>query len=375
MKSYKLFLLLMLLLLSTRLVKANENQPCGIDLGEYAFGIPVEQLNFNNQIPFTFSFWVNIKEFNHDTQGTQFINIRNPNVNANYNNGGGYPLCDWGYLFSTIQEYGVDDHGGIWKDNELLVSVMEQTASSPTPFTREKTFKFSSGNWFFVTFQRYYTNNPQMKLYVNGEAILKFTSEHILMNWYKEFIIMIGGPARYRSPLNAYIDKVQLYNKALSQTEIQTSMTDPLLNDESLLGYWDFEGGSTTDAEGFMLADNGTIKATMYKIQQAEGGISSGTEIQPFTYGEGVNPESVLQGIEENVISDNKTKAYIANGVLNIEKEEGITSVEVYNSLGTPLFRREAGGEDTSIQIPLPATLKGVIIVKVNNEVMKMMLK
>ena len=78
-----------------------------------------------------------------------------------------------------------------------------------------------------------------------------------------------------------------------------------------------------------------------------------------------------VMGISETVIDANKTKAYIANGVLNIEKEEGITSVEVYNSLGTPLFRREAGGEDTSIQIPLPATLNGVIIVKVNNEVVK----
>ena len=139
----------------------------------------------------------------------------------------------------------------------------------------------------------------------------------------------------------------------------------------SLLGYWDFEGGSTTDAEGFMLADNGTIKATMYKIQQAEGGISSGSEIQPFTYGKGVNPESVLQGIEENIISDNKTKAYIANGVLNIENEGGITSIEVYNSLGTPLYLRGAGGEETSIQIQLSSTIKGIIIVKVNNEVVK----
>ncbi|MBR5533026.1 MAG: hypothetical protein IKU59_06955 [Bacteroidales bacterium] len=78
-----------------------------------------------------------------------------------------------------------------------------------------------------------------------------------------------------------------------------------------------------------------------------------------------------VMGISETVIDANKTKAYIANGVLNIEKEEGITSVEVYNSLGTPLFRREAGGEDTSIQIPLPATLNGVIIVNVNNEVVK----
>ena len=152
-KIFTLLVMLISLMLSMSLVNANEVEPRGIYLEESAFGIPAEQLNFNNQTPFTFSFWVNIKEFNHNTQGTQFLNIRNPNINDNMDKGGGYPLCDWGYLFSTIQEYGVDDYGGIWKDNELLVSVREQTASSSSPFVREKTFKFSSGKWFFVTFQ------------------------------------------------------------------------------------------------------------------------------------------------------------------------------------------------------------------------------
>ena len=91
-------------------------------------------------------------------------------------------------------------------------------------------------------------------------------------------------------------------------------------------------------------------------------------EDEKFSY---IDLEAEVMNIKENIVSDNKTKAYIANGVLNIENEEGITSVEVYNSLGTPLFRRGAGGENTSIQIPLPATLKGVTIVKVNNEVVK----
>ena len=75
--------------------------------------------------------------------------------------------------------------------------------------------------------------------------------------------------------------------------------------------------------------------------------------------------------MEESIAKANKTKAYIANGVLNIENEGGITSIEVYNSLGTPLYLRGAGGEETSIQIQLSSTIKGIIIVKVNNEVVK----
>ena len=57
-------MLIISLIFSVSLATANEVEPRGIDLGEYAFGIPVNQLNFNNQSPFTFSFWLNIKEFN-----------------------------------------------------------------------------------------------------------------------------------------------------------------------------------------------------------------------------------------------------------------------------------------------------------------------
>jgi hypothetical protein len=76
-------------------------------------------------------------------------------------------------------------------------------------------------------------------------------------------------------------------------------------------------------------------------------------------------------GINESIVDTQKTKAYVSAGVLYIENAEGITSVEVYNSLGTPLYRRGAGGEDTSLQIALPSTIKGVLFVKVNNEVIK----
>ena len=183
---------------------------------------------------------------------------------------------------------------------------------------------------------------------------------------------MIGGAAAYRSPLNAYVDKVQFYNRALTQKEIQTSMYEPLLNDESLLGYWDFEDGYTTDAEGYMMADKGTIKATMYKILQ-QNDISIGTEIQPFTFAEGVNPESVLQGVEESTAEVSNTKAYVSNGVLYIENDEGVNSVTIYDAMGRNLTPNPSPVERgaTNAQIELPSTLKGMIMVKVNNEVVK----
>ena len=373
MKKIKIPFLVILFTLLPIFATANNEQPQGIDLGEYAFGIPADQLNFNNQSPFTLSFWINIKELNHSENGTQFINIRNPNYNAAYNKGGGYPFCDWGYLFSTIQEYGVDDLGKVWKDNELLINVREDGASQSTPFTREKTYHFVPNDWVYVTFQSYYTSKPEMELYINGEPTLKFktmfSSPRTLHSWHNEYIIMIGGPAYNRSPLNAYIDKVQLYNKTLSQAEIIESMTAPLLNDASLLGYWDFEDGCTTDADGFMFADKGSIKSAIYKILTSSN-ISVGTEIQPFVFGMGVDSESVIQGTEENNIAESNAKAFISNETLIIENAEGINTVVVYDAMGKVIASANVNGA-TSTQIALPSTIKGVLIVKVNNEVVK----
>ena len=362
----KIFTLLTLLLsLGLTSVQANENQPKGIDLGEYAFGIPTEQLNFTDQSPFTLSFWVNVKEFNHSEQGTQFINIRKPD--------GNWIFCDWGYIHSTIGD-AYDMFGNKLGEDMMSFYAYEGGESIRTIFTYTEEYKFSHGEWVHISFQYYLTYKPEMFVYVNGKQSLKFdplSNSSVLIRRPEGAIIMIGGPAFKRTPLNAYVDKVQFYNKALSEAEVKESMIAPL-NDASLLGYWDFENGCTTDAEGYMMADKGTIKATMYKILQ-QNDISIGTEIQPFTFGEGVTPESVLQGVEEHVAEESNTKAYVSNGVLYIENAEGINSVTVYDAMGRNLTPNPSPVERgaTNAQIELPSAIKGVIMVKVNNEVVK----
>ena len=75
-------------------------------------------------------------------------------------------------------------------------------------------------------------------------------------------------------------------------------------------------------------------------------------------------------GIEESTTEVSKTKAYVTNEMLNIENAEGINSVVVYDAMGKVIASANANGA-TSTQIALPSTIKGVLIVKVNNEVVK----
>ena len=359
MRSRKLLSVIISLIFSISLATANEVESRGIYLGEYAFGIPAEQLNFDTYSKFTLSFWTKVKEFNHTENGTQFVNIRDVAQGA--------PMSDWGWMYSLVGDsFGGDLDG-------LEIGILTSNAGDVFLDAELNPFKFNTEEWLHFSFVFGYDTNRTLLVYINGSPTYKVQCYNVTYSWTKNNIIMLGGAAKNRSSLNAYVDKVQFYNKALSQAEVYATMTEPLSNDESLLGFWNFENEAITDTDGFMPADNGEIKATMYMINQTEAGYSNGVEIKPFTFGEGVDPESVIQGIEENVVSESNTKAFVSNGVLNIERAEGITSVVVYDATGKVMSSANANGA-TSTQIALPSTIKGMLIVKVNNEVMKVMI-
>ena len=77
-----------------------------------------------------------------------------------------------------------------------------------------------------------------------------------------------------------------------------------------------------------------------------------------------------VAGIEESINDVENIKAYTSNGVLYIESSEEITNISVYDMMGRVMTSTNANGA-TSIQITLPSNTKGVLIVKVNDEVIK----
>ena len=330
-----------------------------VDLNKCAFAIPVEQLELDKGSSFTVSFWANIKEFNHDLNGTELLSIRNPKDES--------PLGDRGCMWSHIGDF--FENG----KNQIQLGMRKGT-SGEISSTGDTSIEFNTSDWkhFSYVFDLV-KNNREILLYVDGNLYCKASIKYLSTYWSSQSFIMIGGGSYKCSPLNAYIDKVELRKEALTESEINEIMETPLVNDVgTLIGYWDFEDDWRIDKEGSLMAEGGNLKATMYKIQQTEG-ISSGTEIQPFVFGQGVDPESVIQGVEENNIIESNAKAFVTNGVLNVENAEGINFVTVYDVMGRVIASVNANSA-TSAQITLSSDTKGVIMVKVNNEVIKVMI-
>ena len=76
-----------------------------------------------------------------------------------------------------------------------------------------------------------------------------------------------------------------------------------------------------------------------------------------------------ITGTIESTAEVSNTKAYVSDGVLYIENAEGVNSVTVYDAMGRVIS--SGTYNNSSVQISLPSTLKGVIMVKVNNEIVK----
>lgn len=118
------------------------------------------------------------------------------------------------------------------------------------------------GKWEFIAVTY---NNGEAKIYLNGELIHEFTLNHTPINIPTD--INIGGSASSLGDLESVdglMDDVQIWSKALSQSEIQNLMNNPPAGDENdLVGYWNFEEDTISSPSAndvTIFGNNGTMK-------------------------------------------------------------------------------------------------------------------
>lgn len=210
----------------------------GLRLEEKAFGVPCEQLNFNDNSPFSICFWFCPDKFTHGAYGTQFFNVRSSKDP--------WPSSDWGYIWSDFNV-----------NNSYGLSVRKRYSNDGTQFLVDD-YHFAPKKWYHFALIMDYQSGRIMKLYINGRLIKSTDPVTDVYAWKNSNIFMIGGSASGRAAFNGYIDEYQLYNKGLTQEEVLASMKHMSTAPEGLIGYWDFEHDA--NAEG-LLVSTGTNKA------------------------------------------------------------------------------------------------------------------
>lgn len=242
----------------------------GLMLGEKAFGIPCDQLEFGNQSPFTICFWMYVNRFNHLGVGTQLLNIRSAQDS--------YPASQWGYIWNDI------------KTNNEILFAFRQSGNAGTQTIIQKVL--APEQWYHIAFVIGYNAGRTMDMYINGEKVGTTLRATDLYAWSNNNIIMLGGIAGgnndMRAGLDATIDEFQLYNKALSASEVKASMQHIDAPSTNLIGYWDFETDPNEDGYLYSTGSDKSLKATMMNFQGAGSGESSGKyESLPEYFGAG----------------------------------------------------------------------------------------
>ena len=214
--------------------------------------------------PYTYMMWFKVDNINHGSQGTNLIDKREVNDTWPHNN--------WGDLWVTIRPqmmanyevggstYNDKEHAANeisfntygWTEHDLPHSNMMSTDHSVTP-----------GQWthIAVTFG---TDNKQ-KMYFNGKKVAEVTTNKITSNAVRNQAspVYVGGTSTYKSGFNGWVDEFQVWDRVLTDSEIQTAMQGYTTAPSGLQGYWTFEN-TVTDASGMKVFPNLGQKGSNY---------------------------------------------------------------------------------------------------------------
>lgn len=240
----------------------------GLLLPDVAFGLEANQLQWDDQTPFTIAYWFRADEFNHGTEGTSLLNIRDPKDN--------WPANNWGF---------------VWQDATVKNTIqtnIRATYNGGTPYVDEN-FVIEPGRWYHMCLVVDYKagQGRSMELYMNGRSLGAEMATNVY-SWRQTNYILFGGYAANRASFKGAIDEFQIYNKALNEEEAKASMGHFTEIPDGLVGYWDFETDADEDGYIYSTGTNKSLKAavlTSASTGESEGATSFSTMPATFEAG------------------------------------------------------------------------------------------
>ena len=199
------------------------------------FMMPAELQTGNS---YTYALWVKADKFAHDKQGTNLISKNTVKD--------GWPHNNWGDLWVQIRPQ--------WKEhmaNEVSFNTMGWEAhDEPNSSVMTKEHPMTPGVWYHIAVT--HTDGGVHEMFVNGKKVATGTqpvskrretrgADKIKAQFPAN--IFIGGGGVYKSGLNGCVDEIQIWNKPLTEAEIQVAMNGYKENEvpEGLQGYFTFE--------------------------------------------------------------------------------------------------------------------------------------
>ena len=232
----------------------------------------------NPQMEYSIGLWVKVDNYAHDKQGTNLISKNTIHDSWPHNN--------WGDLWVQVRpaiEGGHDDITQNHAANEVSFNTFGWTLHDwPKENMMSTGYSLNPGVWNHIVVTQ--DAGSQQKIYFNGKRVagpVNFTSSSLRENSTDYRIktsehanIFIGGGGVYKAGLNATIDEVQVWNKALTDDEVVRAMKGYSENEvpTGLQAYYTFEELDKTDSTFVNLGHAGAQwKAKMVVTKDAGG--------------------------------------------------------------------------------------------------------
>ena len=199
------------------------------------FMMPAELQTGNS---YTYALWVKADKFAHDKDGTNLISKNTVKD--------GWPHNNWGDLWVQIRPQ--------WKGhmaNEVSFNTMGwEDHNDPNPNVMTKDYPMTVGVWYHLAITHH--DNGLHEMFVNGKKVAsgyqssskrRETRGDNRIKASEPANIFIGGGGVYKSGFNGSVDEIQIWNKPLSEADVQVAMKGYKENEvpEGLQGYFTFE--------------------------------------------------------------------------------------------------------------------------------------
>ena len=199
------------------------------------FMIPADLQTGNS---YTYALWVKADKFAHDKQGTNLINKNTIKDKWPHNN--------WGDLWVQVRPE--------WRDhmaNEVSFNTMGWEAhDEPNPSVMTKEHPMTPGVWYHIAVT--HNESGVHEIFVNGMKVghgtqpsskRRETRGDSRIKSSEPADIFIGGGGVYKSGLNGCVDEIQIWNKPLTEEEVQRAMQGYKEGEvpAELQGYFTFE--------------------------------------------------------------------------------------------------------------------------------------
>lgn len=255
----------------------------------YMFRIPADFLP-NSQGRYSIGMWIKPDKFSYAQHGIGLINQRNMDIGWPNNNWGAIWVNIWPQKYNSVGTKIMDDNIVSYTmfNNEAQYSFNGNNNKHEIPNlacctdgnrTGTESYSLSVGQWSHILIS---FDGSKQRIYFNGKKVGEGSATKVSYSG-GDCPIYIGGSRVYYSGFTGTIDDVQVWHKALSDTEVIEAMKgyDGKEIPSDLKGYWTFESDNYNEGEK-VFENKGTLetgnKAAYVEVKGAGGENTSKNE-------------------------------------------------------------------------------------------------